>query len=86
MSFEWYKTHKIMDWVEREMTECVEQYVCEFYGVEDTNNLTEEQIDELIAWRDEELQEYHPLQMGFSNVISAWENQEEWEEDADSED
>lgn len=81
MAFEWYKTHKIEEWVEREMTECVEQYVCEYYNVEDTNDLTAEQIEELETFREEELHEYHPLQMGFSNVICAWENQEKDEED-----
>jgi hypothetical protein len=84
MSFEWHRTHKILEWVEREMTECVEQYVLEHYGLEEIHELTEEQISELETFRDEELQEYHPLQMGFSNIISYWENYEPEEDDDES--
>ena len=83
MSFEWYKTHKVMEWVEREMTECVEEYVTEFYGIEEIHELTEEQIGELEEFRQNELQDYHPLQMGFSNVISYWEHYEPEEEEDD---
>ena len=33
--FYWYRTHKVDEWVEREMIECVWDYVSEFYGVEE---------------------------------------------------
>jgi len=74
MAFEWHKTHKILDWVEREMTECVEEYVCEYYGFESVEELSQEQLDELETFREEELTEHHPLRIGFSNVINHMEN------------
>ena len=47
--------------------------------VEEISELTEEQIDEIMAYRDE-LSEYSPLQWAFSNVYSAWEMEQEYEE------
>ena len=76
--FEWNRTHKIDEWVEREMIECVSEYVFEFYGVSDVSELTEDQIAEIENWRQEELNDYSPLQWGFSWLISTWES-EDWE-------
>lgn len=75
--FYWYRTHKVDEWVEREMIECVWEYVSEFYGVEEVIDLTEEQIAEVEAFR-EDLNEYSPLHYGFSWLISTHES-ESWE-------
>jgi len=75
--FEWYRTHKILDWLEREMIECVESHVLDFYEVDSVEELSEEQMDEIMRWREEELDEYHPLQMGFSSLYSWWEMRDE---------
>jgi len=90
MAFEWHRTHKILDWVEREMTECVEEYVTEYYGIESVEELTDEQLAELDHFRNEELNDNHPLQMGFSNVIVhvenlIWEREQENETDQSDE-
>jgi len=76
--FYWHRTHKVDEWVENEMIECVWDYVSEFYGVEEVIDLTEEQIAELDAFRTDELNDYSPLQYGFSWLISTHEA-ESWE-------
>jgi len=74
MSFEWPKMHKIDEWIEGEITEAVEERITEFYGIEDTNDMTEEQVESISKFREEHVHEYSPLQWGFSNVIRAWED------------
>ena len=81
--FYWHRTHKIDEWVEREMIECVWDYVSEFYGVEEVTDLTEEQIEEIEAFRTE-LNDYHPLHYGFSWLISTHES-ETWETEQENE-
>ena len=81
MSFEWPRIHKMEEWVEREMTDAVYDYVFEFYGVDELTELTSEQIQEIESFRDD-VSEYSPLQMGFSNLINAWES-ETWEAEND---
>jgi len=76
MAFEWGRIHKWEENIEREVTDAVRDYVVEFYGVEELAELTQEQIDEVMAFRDE-LNEYSPMQWGFSNIYMEWEN-ENW--------
>ncbi len=82
--FYWHRTHKIDEWVEREMIECVWDYVSEFYGVEEVIDLTEEQIGDIEAFQ-AELGDYHPLQYGFNWLISTHES-ETWEIENESSD
>lgn len=72
--FEWPRIHKWEENIEREITDSVHEYVCEFYGVEDTNDLNEDQIRELDQFREYDLNEYSPMQIGISNIINAWES------------
>lgn len=81
--FYWHRNHKVDEWVEREMIECVWDYVSEFYGVEEVHELTEEQIQEVEAFRNE-LNEYSPLQWGFSWLCNTWES-ETWEMEQENE-
>jgi len=80
MAFEWHRTHKIDEWVENEMIESVWERVSEFYGVEEVSDLTEEQIAEIDAFRTDELNDYSPLQWGFSWLVNTWESEQEYEE------
>jgi hypothetical protein len=73
MAFDWPKVHKWEDNLIDTATEWVTEYITEFYGVDEISELTEEQIDEIIQFRENDLNEYSPLQMGFSNIISYWE-------------
>ena len=80
MSFEWNRIHKVEDWIEREMTEAVEDYICDYYGIDDTDDMTEEQFNSVDRFRNDILNEYSALQYGFSNVLNSWENSQ-WEKD-----
>ena len=73
MAFEWNRMHKWEENHERAITEDVEEYICEYYGVESIEDLTKEQIDKIEVFRSE-LNEYSIMQIGFSNVINNWEN------------
>ena len=74
MAFEWPKIYKSEEWFEQQATEWVFDYICEFYDVEDIEDLTEEQIEEIVQYRENDLNEYSPMQMGFSNIITQWED------------
>jgi len=82
MAFEWHRMHKWEENIERDVTEGLEEQICEHYGVEDVLELTSEQMDEVRAFREEHVSEYSPMNWGFSNVIMRYEdeNYEESEE------
>jgi len=69
MSFEWNRIHKWEENIEREVSDAVYEYVCEFYGIEDIEELTHEQLSEIEGFRDS-LNEYSVMQIGFSNLIN----------------
>jgi len=77
MSFDWPRIHKWEERIESDVTDSVYEYVMEHYGVDEIVELTEEQIKEVEDFRDE-LNEYSPMQWGFSNLINHWES-ETWE-------
>jgi hypothetical protein len=79
MAFEWHRMHKWEENIEREVTEGVEEQIMEHYGVDDIVELTKEQIAEVIAFREEYVSEYSPMNWGFGNVINRWE-EENYEE------
>ena len=71
MSFVWPRAHKWEENIEQEVTDGLVSLIEEQYDAE-VHELTEEQINEVMAFR-EELSEYSPLQWAFSNVYSQWE-------------
>lgn len=74
MSFEWYKVYKWEQNIESEVTDGVFNYVCEYYGIENIEELTEEQIEEIREFTTNTLNEYSPIQWGFSNLFNQWED------------
>lgn len=80
MAFEWNRIHKWEDNIYSQVDEMVQEYVFEYYGVEELTELTEEQIQELEDFRNDPncISEYSPLQYGFSTLINWWES-ETWE-------
>ena len=74
MAFEWPKIYKSEEYFEYQATEWVFDYICEFYDVEDIEELTELQIEEIVQYRENDLNEYSPMQLGFSNIIAQWES------------
>ena len=75
MEFAWNRIHKWEENIEREVTDAVYEYVCEYYKVDDISELTEEQIAQVEGYRDHELNEFSVLQIGFSNIINHWESE-----------
>jgi hypothetical protein len=72
MAFDWPRSHKWEENIEREVTDGLTELIQEQYGIEEIHELTEKQINEVMAFR-EELSEYSPLQWAFSNVYNQWE-------------
>jgi len=70
--FKVYKAHKLMDWIENEVTEWAFGRVTEHFGVDEVETLTREQIEEVI----EEMETFDDwCYTGLRNVVSMWENE-----------
>lgn len=68
MAFEWNKMHKWEENIERDITESVYEYVCEYYGIDDVGDLTEEQYREIEAYAEE--YNFSIMRIGFSNLLN----------------
>lgn len=79
MSYEYPRIHKAEENIEHIVTEWVEEHVLEHFGVDDIESLTEDEIDDILAFRDD-LNEYSPMQIGYSNLINYWESNQEYTE------
>ena len=75
MSYDWPRIHKVEDNFYMEISEVVIEHVLTHYGVEEIEQLTQEQIDELETYRSCQLGEYSVMQVGYSNIINMWESQ-----------
>ena len=75
MSYEWPRIHKVEDNFYMEISEVVCDHVLTHYGVDEIEELTEEQIAELEDFRTNDLNEYSLLQAGYSNILNMWESQ-----------
>jgi len=73
MSFEWNKIHKYEDNFEREIIESVDEYVFEYYGVEELEQLTDSQVSEIEIFASE-LNEYSVMQIGINNLMMRYED------------
>ena len=74
MSFEWHRMHKHEEQIENDVYERVSEQILEHYGLEDLSELTEEQWIEIHKWQEENVSEYSPMNMGFSDCYNQWEN------------
>ena len=70
MAFKWNRMHKWEENHERSITEDVEEYICEHYGIEDVLFMTVEQYQEVEAFAEE--YEFSIMHVGFSNVLNNW--------------
>ena len=75
MSYDWPRNHKVEDNLMMEINEVVWEHVLEHFGVDEIEDLSEEQIAEVESFRNGRLGEYSVLQGGYSNLISMWESQ-----------
>lgn len=74
MAYEWPRIHKAEENIEMQVTDWVYEHVFEHFGVDEVTELTKEDIQEIESFRDE-LNEYSPMQWGYSNLINVWENE-----------
>ena len=73
-AFKVYKAHKMLDWIENHVTEWALELITEHFGC-DVEELTREQLDEVIDQYNE-ISEYDgTLGLGFRNAIGIWENE-----------
>ena len=75
MSFEWNRIHKWEENHERSIFEDVTEFVCEYYAIDEIDELTDDQFTEIVGFAQKELSEYSVMQSGFSQLISYLENQ-----------
>ena len=76
MSFKWDRMHKWDDNIERTMIDNVEEYVLEYYGVNEIVDLTKEQIEEINTFC-EDFEWNILMAPGFRYVINTWEDEQE---------
>jgi len=76
MAFEWHRIHKWEDNLYNYANEWVEEYIFEYYGVDEITDLTEQQISEIQDFMETDLDEYSPLRPGFYNLVNWWENEQ----------
>lgn len=77
LKFAWDRMYKTEEYLEREAYSSAEEYVVDFYEVEDIGVLTKEQIDDMMSWREENVSEYSPMYAAFQDVYNVWENEQE---------
>lgn len=79
--FEWGRIHKWEENHERSIIEDVEEYVCEYYEVDDIFDLTEDQVNDLENFRNNDLNEYSVMQVGFNDILNRLDDPEFYDDD-----
>ena len=74
MGFQWEKIYNTEEMIGLQAREQVFNYVFQYYNVEDVDDLTKKQINEIIKFRDQELSEFSNLKSGFNDLIGMWES------------
>ena len=74
MKYDWPRVHKVEENLMIDINDLVYEHVMEHFGIEDIEDLSEEQINEVETFR-LQLSEYSVLQGGYSNLIGLWESQ-----------
>jgi hypothetical protein len=64
--FDWPRMYKVEEYIEREAYNAVEEFVVDFYNVE-----------EMMAWREEHVNEYSAMWGAFTDVYNVWEMENE---------
>ena len=74
MTFQPFRIHKHEEAVENDIFERVKEIVGNYYKVENIENLTPSQIDEIQEYQNTELGEGSVMHIGFSDLINYWES------------
>lgn len=78
VGFRVHRAHKMMDWIENEVTEWAQAAVFEHYGVEEVTELSRDQIEEVAAEADRLDEDYGDfISLGFFNIVRWWESETE---------
>lgn len=73
-SFQWENFYKTEEMIALQVREQVFNFIFEYYSVENVDDLTKKQINEIIKFRDQELSEFSNLKSGFNELIGMWES------------
>jgi len=75
--FEIHRPHKMLDWLEGEVTDWAFRLIEEHFGVDSPDELDREQIDEVVDQWNEMLDMAGGdwLAVGLRNAINQWENE-----------
>ncbi|MDC0093620.1 hypothetical protein OAR00_01080 [Alphaproteobacteria bacterium] len=71
---QWEKIYNTEEMIALQAREEVFNYIFQYYKVEDVDDLTKKQINEIINFRDQELSEFSNLKSGFNDLIGMWES------------
>jgi len=77
MSYDWPRMYKNEEFFENQITDDVVQHICEYFDVVDIVDLTREQYEEVVKYREETLNEYSVMQVGYSSALHQWESENE---------
>lgn len=72
--FRWEKIYNTEEMIALQAREQVFHYIFQYYNVEDVDDLTKKQINEIIKFRDQDLSEFSNLKSGFNDLIGMWES------------
>ena len=75
--FDWPRMYRVEEYIEREAYNAVEEFVVDFYNVEEIGLIPKQQIDEMMAWREEHVNEYSAMWGAFTDVYNVWEMENE---------
>ena len=75
--FKIYKAHKMLDWLENQTTEWAIELIQDHFDIENVEDLTREQLDEVIEQYEDMVDYDSMLGMGLRNAIGIWENENE---------
>ena len=79
MAFQVYKQHKLQDQIENLAYEWAIEDVTEYYGVEEIEELTQEQVDEIFAYSESEQCYESYVGMALRTICDQWEMEQEGE-------
>jgi hypothetical protein len=73
-TFEIHRQHKFLDWLEGEVTDYANTQVIEWFGVDEVEELTEEQIQEVADYSEgDDCDSW--IALGLRNVVNNWQNE-----------
>jgi len=72
--FEWPRLHKVEERIEYEINEISLDHVKNFYSVDDITDLTEEQIEAILDFANNEMWDSSPFKIGLINIHNDWED------------